>query len=246
MPLAQPTLLVFTLGPSREASRRRLLPGPLRAWERDLHQAGLDAALEAGRAAGCRLVVSSPAELALPADAMRLSQGTGSFGARLATAMRLAASQGPLLVVGTDVPGLSADHLRRALRELETQPDGVVLGPSPDGGLYLLAGLGLDASALAELAWCRRTTRRDLGRTLARAGRPLLELEPLADLDHRADLERWLAAHPSVSTPFALLRSRLRELLFELRRILRELACVFTPASAFAPALGRAPPPSPA
>lgn len=222
------------------------MPSRLLAWERDLHQAGLEAALAAGRAAGCRLVVSSPEGLALPADATPLTQGTGAFGARLATAMRLAASPGPLLVVGTDVPGLSADHLRRALRGLEAQPDGVVLGPSPDGGLYLLAGLGLDPDTLAAIDWCRRTTRRDLSRSLAAVGRPLLELEPLADLDRRADLERWLAGQTPASTGLALVRSRLRQLLAELRRL--RLVSALAPAFSlgFVPDLGRAPPLSPA
>lgn len=246
MPLAQPTLLVFTLGPSREASRRRLLPSRLLAWERDLHQSGLDAALEAGRVVGCKLLVSSPEELVLPADATRLAQGSGSFGGRLAAAIELAAATGPLLVVGTDVPGLSADHLRRALRALESQPDSVALGPSPDGGLYLLAAVGLDPDTLTKVDWCRSSTRRDLGRILAAAGRSLLELEPLADLDRRADLERWLASSSPVAVDLARLRSRLRRILLALRRVRVAREAPAVSAASFVPDLGRAPPCCPA
>lgn len=221
------------------------MPHRLRSWERDLHQAGLDAALQAGRAAGCKLLVSSPEELLLPPDATRLPQGSGSFGRRLATAIELACATGPLLVVGTDVPGLSADHLRRALRGLESQSNSVVLGPSPDGGLYLLAGQGLDPGLLAAVDWCRPTTRRDLKTSLASAGRPLFELEPLADLDHRADLERWIAAETLASSALKYLRSRLRCLLAELRLV--RPAPILAPSltSGFVPDLGRAPPPLP-
>lgn len=191
-----PTLLIFTLGAAGERARRPLLPAAHGGAELELRQTCLDAALAAGRAAGCRLEVSSPGPLALPGDVHRAGQQGDGFGERLERACAAAGRRGagPLVVVGTDVPGLTAGHLRRALQHLAAEPDAVVLGPSPDGGFYLLAS-ARPLPGLAGLArWCRRDTLATLRRSLAAAGRRVVLLAPLADLDRRRDLERWLAA----------------------------------------------------
>lgn len=187
-----PTLLVFTLGPRAESARRGLLPGELRGVEAGVWQGCLSAALDAGRTAGCDLEVCSPAPLDLPADVRHVPQVGEGFGSRLEKAMARAFS-GPLLVVGTDVPGLAARHLARALSLLDENPDRVVLGPSPDGGLYLLAASRPIPGLAGATRWCRRDTLRGLMRALRAAGRPVRLLEPLADLDRRADLEIWAA-----------------------------------------------------
>jgi hypothetical protein len=212
-----PTLLVFTLGAVRESARRALLPEGLRGMEVDLRQGCLAAALEAGRACGCRLEVCSPSPLPLPAGVQHVPQAGAGFGSRLALAVAGALERGaaPLLVVGTDVPGLAARHLEEALALLGEDPDRVVLGPSPDGGLYLIAASrpipGLDA-----VRWCRRGTLREVVRILRAAGRSVLLLEPLSDLDRPADLEAWLAAARPARGPDLV--GRLRRALAQRRR----------------------------
>jgi hypothetical protein len=177
---AAPTLLVFTLGATRESARRRLLPAGLQGMEVGLRQACFDAALAAGRACGCRLAVCSPERGRLP---------EGVEGACAAARRR---RRGPLVVVGTDVPGLADRHLREALTLLDGDPRRVVLGPSPDGGVYLLAAAA-PLPPLADVRWCRPSTLADLARVLAAAGREVVLLEPLADLDRPADLDRFLS-----------------------------------------------------
>lgn len=194
-PLEQsPTLLVFTLGARCESQRRRLLPARMHPVEDSLHQACLDATLAAGREAGCQLEVSSPLELALPADVRRQRQEGDDFGSRIERAVAEAFEEhgGPVLLVGSDVPELDAAHLRQTMRALEEDPDRVVIGPSPDGGLYLLAAARPLDTALTEVRWQCRHTLRSLKRMLRCEGRPIVILQPLLDLDHRADLERWL------------------------------------------------------
>lgn len=199
----RPTLLVFTLGPGGESARRRLLPPGARRLEGDLHQACLDGAVAAGRRCDLAVEVSSPAPLALPAGIRRVDQQGEGFGERLADAVRGALSRGagPLLVVGTDVPGLTAGHLRQALERLAADPGRVVLGPSPDGGLYLLAASRPLDHLLAGLPWCRPDSLTRLEAALAGAGFTVERLEPLADLDRPADLERWLAGRPGLRLP---------------------------------------------
>ncbi len=122
---------------------------------------------------------------------------------------------GPLLVVGTDVPGLGSRHLGQALALLKGDPDRVVLGPSPDGGLYLLAA-GRPIPGLARAArWCRRDTLRSLLGALRALGRSVTLLDPLEDLDRPADLERWLAR---ADERWRALAGLLREALSALRR----------------------------
>ncbi len=190
---AAPTLLVFTLGAARESARRKLAPAGLQGMETALRQACFDAVLAAGRACGCRLAVCSPERGRLPAGVEHLPQRGADFGARLEGACAaVGRRRGPLVVVGTDVPGLGDRHLREALDLLADDPRRVVLGPSPDGGVYLLAAAAA-LPPLAEVRWCRPTTLSDLSRVLAAAGREVVLLEPLADLDRAADLDRFLA-----------------------------------------------------
>ena len=238
-----PTLLVFTLGAVRERARRSLLPEELKDLEIGLRQSCLDTALAVGRACGCRLEVCSPSPLDLPADARHVPQPGASFGSRLERAMDEAFARGahPLLVVGTDVPGLSAHHVARALALLAAEPDRVVLGPSPDGGLYLLAA-SRPLPELAAVRWCRRGTLRDLLRRLREAGRPVALLETLEDLDGRGDLESWLAARPGRDGRWRRLSRTLGTALATLRRPLI-LPALGRPRPALTSARGgRAPP----
>jgi glycosyltransferase A (GT-A) superfamily protein (DUF2064 family) len=200
--IPRPTLLVFTLGPEAEVRRRRLLPAPLGDREAALHCSCLQKALAAGRGAGCRLVVSSPSGDgldALPPDAAGVGQRGEGFGERFAHAFdaAVAGSTAPVVAVGTDVPGLREEHVARAVALLrEAGDERVVVGPSPDGGLYLLAANRPLGHLLERVRWCRRTTLAHLRRLLRDAGLSVTLLEPVADLDRRTDLESWLARLP--------------------------------------------------
>lgn len=219
MPPPRPVLLVFTLAPERECGQRPLLPARLRRDEVALRRECLDAAVEAGREAGCRTVVSTPDDLPLPADVERMAQPGSGFGERLRRALAGATREGaPTVVVGGDVPGLTGGHVRTALELLDRRPEAVAVGPSPDGGFYLLASRRPLDRELAEVAWCRRTTLASLLAALRRASREVALLPPLADLDRRADVESWLArARRSCRRWTALVRRLLAALADERR-----------------------------
>jgi 2-phospho-L-lactate guanylyltransferase (CobY/MobA/RfbA family) len=241
------TLLVFTLGADAESARRGLLPAGHRALETELWAGCFAAALDAGRASGCRLEVCSPAPLALPADAHGVRQPEGAFGARLDRALRdaFARGAGSVLVVGTDVPGLAARHLDRARAALDEDPERVVLGPSPDGGFYLLACARPLAGLAGATRWRRRDTLRGLIRSLRAAGRPVVLLDALGDLDRRADLDSWLATGAGTAARWRGLARALARLLADLRRPgLAARSAV--PRAVVVPVLaGRAPPAAP-
>ena len=215
------TLLVFTLGAAAERGRRRLLPGALEGMELGLRQACLEGALEAGEACTLRLEVCSPERLPLPAGAAHVPQAGEGFGDRLERALHGAlerAGSGPVLVVGSDVPGLAPRHLAEALAHLAADPRRVVLGPSPDGGFSLIAAAQPIAGLADAARWCRRDTLAALCRSLAARGREVVLLEPLADLDRPADLDAWLATAGAHSDRWRMLATLLRRALAERRR----------------------------
>ena len=239
----KPTLLIFTLGPCRENLRKNLLPGGLSAAENRLHQAGLDVAIEAGRLSGCRVVVAAPQGLDLPKDIRQLSQQGDCFSSRLRNAVRVLQKEQPgtpVVVVGTDVPNLAADHIHTALLRIAAEPNDVVLGPCPDGGFYLLATRQPIDRVLSRVKWCRRDTLASLIEALHSQGLSTHHLSPLRDLDRTEDLELWLA-HESSGLTQELVRWLLM-LLAELRRpLLAPRLGRPLPALAAAPT-GRGPP----
>ncbi|MCH9650932.1 MAG: DUF2064 domain-containing protein [Deltaproteobacteria bacterium] len=223
--IQQPTLLVFTLGAAVESRRRRLLPGSLGRAERRLHQKCLDDVLEAGRSEGFRLEVSCPRPLTLPSDAQRVSQLGSSFGERLVGALEdgFRRNGSPLFLVGSDIPDLQSAHLRQAAEHLKKTPRGVVIGPSPDGGIYLLASNLPLGELLLRVRWCRSDCRQSLLDELRRAGLTPFLLEPLSDLDQPSDLEQLLAVSGRALHRWQLWLAPLRSLLASLRRPLPSL-----------------------
>ena len=189
------TLLVFTLDAAGERARRRLLPRRLGAWETALYRDSLDATLATGRANRCELAVCAPRRLPLGADVDQFAQEGRGFGARLrhAVSRRQPSPRRPLVVVGSDTPGLAARHVADALERLAEQPDRLVVGPSSDGGFYLLAATRPVDELLAEVRWLRRDTLASLLAAARARGVEVSLLTPLTDLDRAADLDRLLA-----------------------------------------------------
>lgn len=226
MRLPTPTLLVFTLGAEAERAHRRLLPRRLQGTERGFRRSCLEAVLEAGRGAGCRLEICSPRRrTSFPADVGYRRQSTGDFGTRLEAAFTQTladwASGGPVMVVGTDTPDLSAGQLARARDLLADREQRVILGPCPDGGIYLLAANRPIPGLSSRVRWCHRETLADLLRLLAAAGREVVLLEGLLDLDRPADLHRWLGRS---RRRLAALSPRWQMTVRLLRRVLAEEA----------------------
>ena len=238
------TLLVFTLGAGRAHARRRLLGASQAEREVALHRACLDRVLQAGAGADCRVEVSSPEPLDLPSGVAQYEQSGDGFGERLRSAVGAAAgrTEGPLVVVGTDIPDLSPGLVRDAIARAERDPAALVVGPSPDGGFYLLAGGEPFEGLLGEVRWRSKHALSSLLRAARDAGRPVQLLPALADLDRRSDLESWLARARGTSRP---VRTLLRELKSALGALIRPLSppeFVCRPLAPAAVDRGRAPP----
>lgn len=123
------------------------------------------------------------AELALP----RWPQGDGDLGARMERVLRRALAEQPYaLAIGADSPGLPArllDEARDALVEADA-----AIGPTDDGGFYVLALRRCPAGLLDGLPWSHTDTfAHTLARLRAR-GLTVRVLEPWFDVDRPEDL----------------------------------------------------------
>lgn len=122
-----------------------------------------------------------------PADLPRLAQGRGHLGRRMLGAM--GAVRGPVLLIGSDIPGVRRAHVARGFAALG--PARIVLGPACDGGFWMIgraAGLHLPLGALDGVDW---STPRALSQTALALSRWRGTLvDRLADVDSAADLAR--------------------------------------------------------
>jgi 2-phospho-L-lactate guanylyltransferase (CobY/MobA/RfbA family) len=116
-----------------------------------------------------------------------------------------AAGYAEIVAVPGDVPGLSEPHLSAAFRALETRD--IVLGPSPDGGVWLIGSHAeTDLSDLFEnVPWRTAGVFSALVRNAPRAAL----LNALLDVDRPSDLAA-LALGPGVDPALAALLRSLR------------------------------------
>jgi glycosyltransferase A (GT-A) superfamily protein (DUF2064 family) len=167
---------------------------------------GLRAAEPLFRLAGRRLAAAVAAlpdvDLVGVGGAGQLRQRGADFGERLRNAFADARGLGyeTVVIVPGDVPGLGLPQLLRAFDLLRDRP--VVLGPSPDGGVYLLGCRGPCDHVLAGVRWQTGFVLHDL---LARAGTAPV-LPALGDLDCASDLPRLVRAAAADPVLVGLLR----------------------------------------
>ena len=114
-------------------------------------------------------------------------QGGGDLGERMLAAV--AAADKPVLVIGTDCPALTADHLRTAADILHSGADAAII-PAEDGG-YALIGLRAPAPALfSAMHWSVSSVMEETRRRLRDLGMTWQEPVTLWDLDLPEDIER--------------------------------------------------------
>jgi len=119
-------------------------------------------------------------------DVTLARQGDGDLGARMLAAV--VATGGPTLVIGTDCPALTPQHVRIAAEGLRTAD--VVVCPAEDGG-YVLIGMRTPLPALfAGMPWSSDDVMAETRRRMRQ--HKLIWQEPVTlwDVDVPADLKR--------------------------------------------------------
>lgn len=129
-----------------------------------------------------------------PHDLPWVLQCDGDLGARMRTAFGRCFDAGyeRVVLVGSDIPGLSRAHLRRSIQLLDNVP--VVLGPARDGGYYLVAQRAPGADLFTGITWSVSDTLALTRMRLLDLSLGYGEVETLSDVDCRGDLEEALTS----------------------------------------------------
>lgn len=121
-----------------------------------------------------------------PAHLPRVPQGRGDLGRRMARLLR-GAPPGPVIIVGGDIPGITAPHIARAFRALGDHD--AVLGPAPDGGYWLIGMKRTTPPPAGLFENVRWSTPHALADTIASLpGQRIALTDTLQDIDTAADL----------------------------------------------------------
>jgi rSAM/selenodomain-associated transferase 1 len=127
----------------------------------------------------------------LPASFGLIETGAPTLGDCLhhAAATLLAARHDAVCLINSDSPTLPVGYLVTAATALAAAGDRLVLGPSTDGGYYLIGMKRVHAGLFEDIAW---STDRVLAQTLERAealGLPVLVLPTWYDVDAAGTLQ---------------------------------------------------------
>ncbi len=129
----------------------------------------------------------------VPAGVRIEHQATGDLGKRMRSAFsgRFAAGAAAVVLVGSDVPAISADYMLQAVAALTRVP--VVLGPAADGGYWLMGQRAPELDLFSDVPWSSPDTLSATRARLSALGASHEELPVLRDLDTVADLHAILA-----------------------------------------------------
>jgi rSAM/selenodomain-associated transferase 1 len=120
-------------------------------------------------------------------------QAEGDLGVKMHAALSRVLGEGyeKAVLVGVDIPGLSAAVIGRAFGLLEGSD--VVFGPATDGGYYLVGLKRPAREVFAGIEWSTATTlERSVEKALA-AGLGVAYADTLSDIDRPEDLEEHLS-----------------------------------------------------
>lgn len=120
-------------------------------------------------------------------------QVKGDLGDRMQTAVSGALERGAesVILLGGDCPYVSLPLLLRASNSLKIHE--VVVGPSLDGGYYLLGMNQVQSKLFVNIPWSTSNVLRITLERINSMGLTSEVLEPLEDVD---DLSAWLRAEP--------------------------------------------------
>jgi rSAM/selenodomain-associated transferase 1 len=127
------------------------------------------------------------------------AQGPGDLGERMRRAFRMVFDRGArkAVVIGTDVPDISASLLEEAVQALNNVD--VVIGPSRDGGYYLLGTKRLHDEIFSDIEWGSDKVFTETMMHIEAKRLSVCRLPVLTDIDTEDDLRSWHASiqnHP--------------------------------------------------
>jgi rSAM/selenodomain-associated transferase 1 len=127
----------------------------------------------------------------LAPGAILMQQQGDDLGDRMATCFSQSFALGyhRVLLTGSDLPTLPADHLRQAVALIAKPQVDVVLGPSADGGYYLIGLRQLHRALFDNMRWSTDTVFAETVRRAEVSGLHVAHLPRWYDVDTPADLK---------------------------------------------------------
>lgn len=197
--MSRPAVIIMVKAPRAGSVKTRLTP-PLSEMDAAALAAcfAQDTVNGASRVTSEVIIAYAPAdgremlEAFLPDGLRWLEQRGEDLGERLeaVAAQAFATGFGPLVFIGADSPTLPSQFIATAIDSLAAAESDIALGPTEDGGFYLV-GLRQNTHGLfRNIAWSTSQAYAHASRNAARLGLRLLELPPWYDVDTPADLER--------------------------------------------------------
>jgi uncharacterized protein len=139
-------------------------------------------------------IVEPGTQFVLADGSMPAPEGVVALGASLLQAMSslLARGYGGVALLNADSPNLPTERLIEAARLLTSPAERIVLGPSTDGGYYLIGAKAAYPDLFRSIDWSTRRVAEQTRARVAALGLPLAELEPWYDVDDAASLAMLL------------------------------------------------------
>ena len=192
--MARPLVVIFARAPRYGAVKTRLARDigageTLRFYRRTL--ATLMRRLESdGRFDIVLAVTPDHVRSGWPPVKRIVAQGPGDLGRRMVRALRAAGAR-QAVVIGSDIPDITAAHVCSAFASLGRAP--FVIGPASDGGYWLIGArdpLRMRDSVLDGVRWSGAHTLRD---TADRLGDVAVLDTVLEDIDDGATYRRFMS-----------------------------------------------------
>lgn len=142
-----------------------------------------------------------------------VAQRGADLGARMAALFTDLSARGHrnIVLIGGDLPAFPADYLVRAFAYLQAPSAPVVLGPSRDGGYYLVGMNRPVPEIFQNMAWSHNQVLAQTLAKLGRLGTPARQLPSWFDVDIPADLARLRALDMTAAARARFTLSLLRQ-----------------------------------
>ena len=129
------------------------------------------------------------------------AQIDGDLGERMSGSFKEVFHQGfsKALIIGTDVPDITSDLINSAALKLDEND--FVIGPSSDGGYYLLGMNRLITEIFQNINWSTSLVLQNTLDKINSLGLKLDLLDELIDVDTKIDLHNWMKIGSDLNNP---------------------------------------------
>ena len=194
-------LLVFTRAPVSGQTKTRLIPLLGAQGAAEFHETVLSETLADAKASifetveiWCEPDINHPflQQCSLEFSSALQVQHGNNLGEKMHNATNKALVINNFVVlIGCDCPAITTDILNQSYQALSNGKD-VVLGPSSDGGYYLIGLKKPNPDIFQDMSWGKSDVADKTRHILNRQGLDYVELEELADIDTPDDYQKYI------------------------------------------------------